>query len=116
MLQTVSDHPLVVDVTKRSLHTSLERGYARLVARLVDGSQLHIFEYIDSELRRIAYAYHYQDPRGHLVFRYDNEPHYPELATFPHHKHASEIARPSESTEPSVVTVLEEVTRTRKVS
>jgi len=95
----------------RGLQTSLNKGYTRLVARLIDRSQLHIFEYVDSNLRKILYAYHYQDPEGHLIFRYDNEPHYPELATFPHHKHLPEPGRPVESIEPSTETVLEEIAR-----
>lgn len=33
------------------------------------------------------YAYHYQDRHNQLVFRYDNAPHHPQIATFPHHKH-----------------------------
>jgi hypothetical protein len=107
----VSEHPLVLDVAVRGLQTSLNKGYTRLVARLIDRSQLHIFEYVDSNLRKILYAYHYQDPEGHLIFRYDNEPHYPELATFPHHKHLPEPGRPVESIEPSTETVLEEIAR-----
>ena len=99
----------MVDIVVRGLHTSIEKGYTRLTARLVDDSQLHIFEYVDSDLTRIKYAYHYVDPAGCMVFRYDNEPHYPELATFPHHKHLSEIGKPVESVEGSVETVLAEV-------
>jgi hypothetical protein len=90
----------------------MEKGYARLTARLVDGSQLHVFEYIDSDLTKIKYAYHYLDPDGRIVFRYDNEPHYPALATFPHHKHLSEIGKPVELIEASVETILAEVART----
>ena len=33
------------------------------------------------------YVYHYQKANGTLVFRYDNTPHHPGIASFPHHKH-----------------------------
>jgi hypothetical protein len=36
---------------------------------------------------RVNYAYHYQSAGGALLFRYDRSSHYPELVTFPHHKH-----------------------------
>ena len=38
---------------------------------------------------RTDYVYHYQSAGGALLFRYDRSPHYPELATFPHHKHVA---------------------------
>jgi hypothetical protein len=40
-------------------------------------------------LIKTDYAYHYQDAEDTLIFRYDNAPHHPEVATHPHHKHAS---------------------------
>ena len=54
-----------------------------------DGSFLDIHEVVSTELGypvRINYAYTYlrNDQR---VFRYDNAPHHPEIATHPHHKH-----------------------------
>lgn len=59
----------------------------------------------------IDYVYHYQSADGVLLFRYDNSPHYPNLATFPHHKHVGagdseivEAARP-----PSLIEVLREI-------
>jgi hypothetical protein len=27
------------------------------------------------------------DSANQMIFRYDNAPHHPEIATFPHHKH-----------------------------
>ena len=82
------------------------------MAKLVDNSELHIFEYVDHNLRKIKYAYHYQDHEGHMIFRYDNEPHYSSLPTFPHHKHSPESREPIESREESIENVLSEVART----
>lgn len=90
VLRKIGEHPLVKRLSVSRMHSSSERGFVRAVALLIDDSELHVFEYVDSGLNKISYAYHFQDQAGKLVFRYDNEPHYPELATFPHHKHVSE--------------------------
>jgi hypothetical protein len=81
-------------VAVRRMEYSSARGYVRLEAVMVDGSELHVFEYVDSALRRISYAYHFQDKDGELVFRYDNEPHFPRLSSFPHHKHVGDASPP----------------------
>jgi len=67
LVRRVSEHPLVADVVVRGLHTSIEKGYTRLAARLVDDSELHVFEYVDSDLTKIRYAYHYLDPDGRMM-------------------------------------------------
>ena len=41
----------------------------------------------DNYLEFLDYRYHLQDEKTNLVFRYDNTPHFPNLSTFPHHKH-----------------------------
>lgn len=54
-------------------------------ATLIDNSILYI-----RELNTIAenkYSYHWQTRTGKLICRWDNAPHYPEIKTFPHHKH-----------------------------
>ncbi|MCK4823233.1 hypothetical protein KA005_46180 [bacterium] len=57
---------------------------------LVDGSVIHIKEYIDAKYRieKLRYAYQYQDRDGGLIFRYDNAAHKPALG-FKEHKHTS---------------------------
>ena len=55
------------------------------------------------------YVYHYQSADGALLFRYDNSPHYPDLATFPHHKHVATAG--SETVEPAQPPTLAEVLR-----
>jgi len=35
------------------------------------------------------YAYHWQDRDDRLICRCDNSAHWPEIATFPHHKHVA---------------------------
>ncbi|MFH0724745.1 MAG: DUF6516 family protein [Pseudomonadota bacterium] len=55
---------------------------------LVDGSVLHIKEYIDAkyDIEKISYAYQYQSRDGKLIFKYDNARHRPDLG-FSNHKH-----------------------------
>lgn len=59
--------------------------------RFYDGSQLSVVEQLEpvgkQTYQRVAYKFHYQNPNGELIFRYDNSPHYPHLSTFPAHKH-----------------------------
>ncbi len=80
-------------------------------ARLIftDESQLEFREYVNTSFRqprRYTCSYHYQK-MGVLIFRYDNTPHYPNLATFPHHKHiAPEVI---ESEAPELQSVLHEI-------
>ena len=69
--QVEHTHSLVVEFTFRDESTLIARDYV-----------------FSSGLRK--YAYHYQDPKNTLIFRYDNTVHWPNIATFPYHKHTSE--------------------------
>lgn len=42
---------------------------------------------VDRQITYIDYRYHFQDENTEVVFRYDSTPHFPNLTTFPHHKH-----------------------------
>lgn len=42
---------------------------------------------VDEKITAIDYRYHFQDEQNNLIFRYDNTPHFPDLSSFPHHKH-----------------------------
>lgn len=54
-------------------------------AELADGSILHVNE---SSIRgKNKYSYHWQDVQNTLIIRWDNAPHHPHLASFPHHRH-----------------------------
>ena len=76
---------------------------------LVDGSVLHIREYVDAEYKVeiISYAYQYQDEKGKLIFRYDNARHKPELG-FKDHKHFNDGSI-AQSTMPDLSDVVDEV-------
>jgi len=56
---------------------------------------------------RARYRYHYMNADGALIFRYDNVPHHPGIATFPHHKHLQDTV--IESDQVNLRVVVEEV-------
>jgi len=79
--------------------------------RFSDESTLHVIEELErtggQQAMRIQYAFHYQDANGKLVFRYDNAPHHPHLATFPAHKHLGDTV--VEAQVPDLADVLREI-------
>lgn len=41
----------------------------------------------EKQIIHLGYRYHFQDRKNVLIFRYDNTPHFPDIRTFPSHKH-----------------------------
>lgn len=76
--------------------------------RFRDESKIHIKEYFFTDGER-KYAYHWADRHGVLICRWDNATHWPEISTFPHHKHTS--GEVHESTETSLADVLDVITQ-----
>jgi hypothetical protein len=90
-----------------------KRANLRVRVRFADGSLLELNEAVIVEanvIEHLDYRYHLQDVRNRLLFRYDNTPHFPDVDTFPHHKHARNSVGPS--TRPSVQQVIEEAMQT----
>lgn len=77
-------------------------------------NQTHLLEIneaiviMDNKLEFLDYRYHFQDEKNNLVFRYDSTPHFPNLSTFPHHKHLPNDVTSSQK--PDITQVLKEVT------
>lgn len=88
-------------------------GYIRGELYLVDGSILHVREYVDVELtlERLTYAYHYMDHHGQFRFRYDNTDHHRglNLPTHPHHKHDGSEDQVIAASAPYLAQVLAEI-------
>ena len=86
-------------------------GFLRGSLYFSDGSVLHLREYVhvQNTVERYMYVYQYQDSEGRLVFRYDNSPHFPHLSTFPHHKHDGSESNVTNSIQPDLKRVLEEI-------
>ena len=88
------------------------RANLRIRLRLPDNSFLEISEALAAEkeeLSWLSYRYHWQDPTGRLILRYDNAPHHQEIETYPHHKHVAETVVTSQR--PSVPDLLKEIQR-----
>lgn len=69
-------------------------------------SKVFIKEYVFENLER-KYAYHWTDASENLICRWDNSNHWPDISTFPHHKHiGSEIF---ESTQTNFGDVLDSI-------
>lgn len=67
-----------------------DRANLRIRIRIEQNNLLEINEaivIIDDRLTTLDYRYHYQNEQNQLIFRYDSTPHFPNLVTFPHHKH-----------------------------
>jgi len=94
---------------KRSTH----EGFIRGEIYFVDGSILHLREFVDVEttLHRLTYVYQYLDPTRQLVFRYDNTGHHRKLnlPTFPHHKHEGSENNVAASPARDLATVLSQI-------
>ena len=103
-------HPLVVQTDVISEQIINAEGYIRLIAKFINGNELHIFEYrVMDDVAK--YAYHLQNSGGQLIFRYDNRAHHPEIETFQHHKHLAESPEPKPSQKPSFKSLLVEASR-----
>ena len=78
-----------VELYQEEILTS-QRANLRIRLRFNQTHLLEINEAIvitDNYLEFLDYRYHLQDEKNNLVFRYDSTPHFPNLSTFPHHKH-----------------------------
>lgn len=86
-------------------------GFIRGSLYFLDGSLLHLREFINAQygVERYMYAYHYQCSDGTFVFRYDNTPHFSALPTFPHHKHEGNESNVVSVSPPDVQAILVEI-------
>ena len=113
LLNAAADSPIVsasnIVLDKRTNRTGLIRGDLYFS----DGSRLHFRELVDIEesVVRLMYSYYYQDNSSQLIFRYDDTPHHPELAGFPHHKHIDQEVNVANSEPPGLPEVLTEIER-----
>ena len=105
---------LHVERYEEEILTSL-RANLRIRLRLTQTHLLEINEAIvitDNQLNFLDYRYHFQDERNCLVFRYDSTPHFPDISTFPHHKHLPNDVISSQK--PEIIQVLKEATELLK--
>ncbi len=84
----LDDHSLVSSYIVNDFKNSDSALYLNLEILLVDGTELHVREYVDLEHRK--YSFHWQSASAELIARWDNAPHFPDLTTFPHHRHEAD--------------------------
>ena len=85
------------------------RANLRIRVRFLSGHLLEVNEAIVIEadqIKHLGYRYHFQDQQNNLIFRYDNTPHFPDLKSFPHHKHLKN--KVEDSDEPLILDVINE--------
>lgn len=72
-------------------------------------SEFNFKEYFlkNNKIIKIGYFYHYQNSKKKLIFRYDNAEHYPEIDTFPNHKHIKGKVYPCQI--PKIEDVIKEI-------
>lgn len=111
--EVVDNSPTVqasnITYDKRSTY----EGFIRGEVYFIDGSMLHLREFVDAETapERLAYVYQYMDSAQQLVFRYDNTGHHKKLnlSTYPHHKHDNSEDNIIPSSAPDLAAVLDEI-------
>ncbi|MFP4394641.1 MAG: DUF6516 family protein [Anaerolineales bacterium] len=58
---------------------------------MTNGSWLEFSEYAqrraNDQIVVITYSYHWADVHNHLIQRWDNTPHFPDVPNFPYHVH-----------------------------
>ena len=87
---------------------SLSKGFVSCNIVFIDKSKLSFKEVKDIEFhKKDKYSYNYMDFSGKMIFRFDNAYHYPEIKTYPHHKHLPNNI--IESDEPELIDVLIEI-------
>ena len=106
--QLLESYPNVYVENYNATILSGERANLKLRLRFYFKYLLSISEalvVIDDQITAIDYRYHFQDGQNNLVFRYDNTPHFPNLSSFPHHKHLADQV--ISCNQPSIVTVIQ---------
>lgn len=91
-----------------------ERVNLRIRLRFDQGHLLEINEAVvveDNSLVSLDYRYHCQDENNRLIFRYDSTSHFPDLSSFPHHKHLPDTVIPSDK--PDIDEIIKEAEKAR---
>ena len=87
-------------------------GIVHGILGMIDGSTLQFMELVNikrDKMIRLKYRFHLTNANDEMVFRYDNAPHHPEIATYPRHKHVEGEKVPRRSKEVGLKDVLLEI-------
>lgn len=113
-IQKIVDSCPVIQLSRITFEKrSTYEGFIRGEIYFVDGSVLHLREFLGVEMAedRLMYVYQYITASKKLVFRYDNTGHHKKLRlpTYPHHKHQGCEDNVIPSTAPDLASVLDEI-------
>jgi len=104
---------IIANITTNEKTYSNKRGFISGKVHFTDESRLDFAEVKDIEKKeKIKYSYHYMNGKNEMQFRYDNTKHYPDISTFPHHKHILNKIIPS--SEPDFKIILSEINKYQK--
>jgi hypothetical protein len=92
-LELLTNNPVVLSYSIQNFKQGIDFYYIKCSAIFLDESEIYITEYVST--KEWTYSYHWQDANGELIARWDNAPNHPEIATFPHHKHAPNVQESS---------------------
>ncbi|MBI4163767.1 MAG: hypothetical protein HY512_02805 [Candidatus Aenigmarchaeota archaeon] len=105
----LSGFPYIVSIESIFDAIDVDRGYFRIKLKLIDQSELYLFEYVEivnSKPIVSKYRYHWQNNHSKLIMRWDNAPHHPEIETFPDHIHNREESKVEPAKRPNLNYVL----------
>lgn len=85
VFQLLSDKSVVQQFDVLLYERTAVRLQLRLRISLVDQSVLFTNDYVSAVKRK--YVFHWQNADDSWLIRWDNAPHFPKLAPFPHHLH-----------------------------
>ncbi len=105
----IRDSALVSTYAVSTVQLSPNTGYVEGEVTFVNASRLVFFTFLrqsQADWGIEKYRYHFMDADNQLIFRYDNAPHHPTVASFPHHKHLSHQI--VDSPEPDITLVIAE--------
>jgi hypothetical protein len=78
---------LIVSYEVKKFH-QVANSYALIIEfNLIDNHKYIAKDYLFLDGSR-KYAFHFQDEKEKMIFRFDNAPHWTTISTFPYHKHA----------------------------
>lgn len=111
--ESISSSTIVLSSNIQKFFGSTKKeAYIRGNLIFLDLSCLEFGTYMLEKRRKVyfdKYRFQYMDNKKCLVFRYDNAPHYKNIATFPYHKHLHD-GNVIESKTPQIDEILEEIT------
>lgn len=109
--KAVSTSPIVLSShIEKQFGPSGATVYLRGSLRFIDSTVLELALFANDSARGVVvdkYRFQYMSMDGQMIFRYDNAPHHPETASFPHHKHTPDKAAPSSM--PAITDLLNEI-------